>query len=155
VKQLYGSLHDQGLLDARDLASLARYARDGGLQPEPARELRPKNAYNLLRLIHVATGWLRTGRPELEMKGAVRARLLEVKAGRVDLDAVLTEAERLMPDLEAARDATRLPPRPDLARADRLLRRIADEVAHRWLDRAPGPLGRDAPPPPASAELRP
>jgi len=72
VKQLYRSLFDQGLLDANDFAALVRYARGGGKQPEPARELRPKNAYNLLRLIHVATGWLRTGRPELEMRGAVR-----------------------------------------------------------------------------------
>jgi hypothetical protein len=153
VKQLYGSLYDQGLLAARDLASLARYAREGGLQPEPSRELRPKNAYNLLRLIHVATGWLRTGRPELEMKGAVRDRLMEIKVGDFDLDAVLAEAERLMPDLEAARDATRLPPRPDLARADQLLRRIADEVARRWLDLAPGPLGADAPAPPSALEV--
>jgi hypothetical protein len=152
VKQLYGSLYDQGLLEARDIASLARYAREGGLQPEPARELRPKNAYNLLRLIHVATSWLRTGRPELEMKGVVRDRLMEVKAGAVDLDTVLAEAERLMPDLEAARDASRLPARPDMARGDALLRRIADEVARRWLNQAPGPLGADAPQPPSSQE---
>lgn len=155
VKQLYGSLYDQGLLEARDLVSLARYAREGGLQPEPARELRPKNAYNLLRLIYVATGWLRTGQPELEMKGIVRDRLMEVKNGAVDLDSVLAEAERLMPDLEAARDATPLPPRPDLARADQLLRRIADEIARRWLEQAPGPLGADAPPPPSSLEASP
>ena len=155
VKQLYGSLYDQGLLPARDFAALIRYAREGGLQPEPARELRPKNAYNLLRLIHVATVWLRTGRPELEMKGAIRDRLMEIKAGVVNLDAVLTEAERLVPDLEAARDATRLPPRPDLARGDRLLRRIAEEVARRWLEREPGPLGAGAPPPPTPQEAIP
>ena len=155
VKQLYGSLYDQGLLEARDIASLARYAREGGLQPEPARELRPKNAYNLLRLIHVATGWLRTGRPELEMKGVVRDRLMEIKAGAVDLDTVLAEAERLMPDLEAARDASRLPPRPDVARGDALLRRIADEVARRWLNQSSGPLGTDAPQPPSSKEASP
>ena len=86
VKQLYRSLHDQGLIEANDFASLIRYARGGGAQPEPARELRPKNAYKLLRLIHVATGWLRTGAPELEMKGAVRERLLAIKRGEVGLD---------------------------------------------------------------------
>jgi hypothetical protein len=155
VKQLYGSLHDQGLLEASDFTALVRYARQGGLQPEPARELRPKNAYNLLRLIHVATGWLRTGHPELEMKGEVRQRLLDIKGGSVDLEAVLAEAERLMPGLEAARDTTRLPPRPDLGRADRLLRRIADEVARRWLERVPGPFGAQAPPPPVPAEAFP
>jgi hypothetical protein len=153
VKQLYRSLHDQGLIAANDFASLIRYAREGGAQPEPARELRPKNAYNLLRLIHVATGWLRTGAPELEMKGAVRERLLAIKRGEVGLDAVLAEAEGLVPDLEAARDVTRLPRRPDLGRADALLRRIAEEIAGRWLERVPGPFGADAPPPPAVREV--
>lgn len=155
VKQLYRSLHDQGVIEANDLGSLVRFAREGGKQPEPARELRPKNAYNLLRLIHVATAWLRSGAPELEMKGAVRERLLAVKRGEVGLDAVLAEAEALVPALEAARDATRLPRRPDLHRADALLRRIAEEVARRWLHRVPGPLGADAPPPPAVREVGP
>jgi hypothetical protein len=149
VKQLYRSLFDQGLLDANDFPALVRHARGGGKQPEPSRELRPKNAYNLLRLIHVATGWLATGRPELEMTGAVRHRLLEIKRGTVDLDAVLAEAEALVPGLEAARVSTKLPPRPDLARADALLRRIGEEVARRWVAQGPGPLGADAPPPPA------
>ena len=155
VKQLYRSLFDQGLLDANDFPALVRYARGGGRQPEPARELRPKNAYNLLRLIHVATGWLRSGQPELEMKGAVRDRLLEVKRGSVDLDAVLAEAERLVPGLEAARDATKLPPRPDLPRADALLRTVGAEVARRWVERVPGPFGADAPPPPPLQEATP
>jgi hypothetical protein len=152
VKQLYRSLHDQGLLDANDFAALVRFARDGGKQPEPARELRPKNAYNLLRLIHVATGWLRDGRPQLEMTGAVRDRLLEIKRGAVALDSVLREAEGLVPALEAARDATRLPRRPDMARADALLRKIAEEIARRWIQQVPGPFGVDAPAPPAVEE---
>jgi hypothetical protein len=152
VKQLYRSLFDQGLLDANDFPALIRYARGGGKQPEPARELRPKNAYNLLRLIHVATEWLRTGRPDLEMKGAVRDRLLAIKRGNVDLDSVLREAEALVPELEAARDATPLPKRPDLSRADALLRRIGEEIARRWISREPGPWGADAPPPSPAPE---
>jgi hypothetical protein len=153
VKQLYRSLFDQGLLDANDFAALVRYAREGGKQPEPARELRPKNAYNLLRLIHVATGWLRDGRPELEMKGAVRDRLLAIKRGDVDLDAVLAEAERLVPALEAARDATRLRKTPDVSRADALLRRIGEEIARRWVARERGPFGTDSPRPPQVREV--
>lgn len=152
VKQLYRSLFDQGLLDANDFAALVRYARGGGKQPEPARELRPKNGYNLLRLTHVATGWLRTGRPELEMKGAVRDRLLAIKRGDVDLDAVLAEAERLVPALEAARDATPLPRPPDFASADALLRRIGEELARRWVEQVPGPFGAEAPDPPQVRE---
>lgn len=141
MKQLYRSLFDLGLLDACDFPALVRYARGGGKQPEPSRELRPKNAYNLLRLILVATGWLESGRPEFEMMGAARDRLLEIKRGSVDLDEVLAEAERLVPRLEAARDATRLPPRPDLARADALLRRIGEDE-HAPRDRPPEGPGR-------------
>ncbi len=152
LKQLYRSLFDQGLLDANDFGALVRYARGGGNEPEPARELRPKNAYNLLRLIHVATGWLRDGRPELEMGGAVRDRLLTIKRGEVSLDEVLAEAERLVPGLEAARDATPLPKRPDLARADALLHQVGQEVARRWVHRVPGPFGTAAPPPPPPLE---
>jgi len=149
VKQLYRSLFDQGLLKACDFASLVAYARDGGSQPEPARELRPKNAYNLLRLIAVATGWLRTGRAQLRVEGPLRERLLSIKRGQVVLDEVVAEAAQMVPALEAARDATPLPRGPDLARADALCRRLHEEVARRWIERQPGPWGADAPPPPA------
>ncbi|MFT3912932.1 MAG: nucleotidyltransferase domain-containing protein [Anaeromyxobacteraceae bacterium] len=155
VKQLYRSLSDQGLTASNDFAGLVAYARDGGAQPEPARELRPKNAYNLLRLVHVATGWLRTGHPDLEMKGAVRDRLLAVKRGVVSLEEVLAEAEALVPALEAARDATPLPRGPDLVSADRLLRRIGEEVARRWVERVPGSFGVAAPLPPTRPESAP
>jgi hypothetical protein len=55
IKQLNRSLYDQGLFAACDFASLVSCARGGGVQPPPSRELRPKNAYNLLRLIAVST----------------------------------------------------------------------------------------------------
>ncbi len=51
IKQLYRSLWDQGLLERNDYAALGQYAREGGRRPPESRELRPKNAYNLLRLI--------------------------------------------------------------------------------------------------------
>jgi len=148
VKQLYRSLFDQGLLAACDFESLVAYARDGGSQPEPSRELRPKNAYNLLRLIAVATDWLRTGEPHLEMTGATRERLLSIKRGKVTLDEVLREAEAMVPGLEAARDATALPRRPDVKRADALVRRLNEEVARRFVERRPGPWGAAVPEPP-------
>jgi hypothetical protein len=148
VKQLYRSLHDQGLLAANDFASLVRYARSGGQRPPLARELRPKNAYNLLRLIVTATDWLRTGQPDFVMRGARRDRMLEIKQGRVPLEEVLGEAEQLAPALEAARDTSPLPDRPDYARANRLARRIGEELARRWVVHEPGPFGRNAPRPP-------
>jgi hypothetical protein len=55
------------------------------------------------------------------------------------------------PDLERAREASKLPARPDLARADALLRAIGEELARRWITREDGPLGAGAPPPPEVA----
>ena len=76
IKQLYRSLADQGLLEANDFAALKRYAIDGGRRPPEARSLRPKNAYNLLRLMALASGWLKTGAPDVEATGPSRDRLL-------------------------------------------------------------------------------
>ena len=151
VKQLYRSMYDQGLLDARELAALARFARDEEGAFELPRELRPKNAYNLVRLLSTAIGWLRSGAPSFEVGGALRETLLAIKRGAVPLGEVLRMAEALTPELEAARQATRLPRRGDLARADALLRRVREEVARRWLAGAPGRLGVDAPPAPEPA----
>lgn len=149
VKQLYRSLWDQGLLATNDFAALTAYARGGGQRPPSARELRPKNAYNLLRLVALATGWLRDGVPTFEATGALKARLLDIKGGQVPLEDVLRDAEAMAPDLEAAHRESRLPEQPDYARADRLLRKVGDEVARRWVLKTPGPLGRDAPEAPA------
>ncbi len=148
LKQLYRSLWDQGLLESNDFKGLADYARRGGRRPPDARELRPKNAYNLLRLIHLATGWLKTGTPAFTASGSVRDRLLTIKRGEVPLEAVLAEAEALSPDLEAARHASCLPEQPDFIRADALLKRLSEELARRHVTRAAGPWGAGAPSPP-------
>jgi hypothetical protein len=148
VKQLYRSLFDQGLLRSNDLPGLVEFARGQASELELPKELRPKNAYNLLRLLATATTWLRSGSPVFEMHGAQRERLLAIKRGDVRLEDVLREAEALVPELEVARDASTLPKRPDVARADALLRRIGEEVARRTLSGAPGPLGAESPDPP-------
>lgn len=148
VKQLYRSLFDQGLLEAAELRALATFARDAAPSLELPRELRPKNAYNLLRLIATAARWLREGTPTFEVDGNLKDRLLAVKRGEVALGDVVAEAEAMTPELEAARDASRLPSRPDVARADALLRRIGEEIARRWTAKDPGPFGAAAPAPP-------
>ena len=152
VKQLYRSLFDQGLLAARDFVSLVRFAReDAGARFDLPRELRPKNAYNLIRLILTAIRWLKTGEPQLEMVGHDRERLFAIKRGQVPLGGVIAAAEALTPELDAARAASPLPHRPDAARADALLQRIGQEIARRFVERHPGPFGRDAPAPPEVA----
>jgi predicted nucleotidyltransferase len=148
VKQLYRSLADQGLLDANEFAALVRFAQHRAADFDLPRELRPKNAYNLVRLLATATQWLREGVPTFEAVGDLRARLLAIKKGEVSLDAVLAEAESMAPELEHARDESRLPKRPDVVRADALLRRVGEELARRWVAGVPGPLGKDAPSPP-------
>jgi predicted nucleotidyltransferase len=148
IKQLYRSMADQGLLDANEFAALVRFARDKAADFELPRELRPKNAYNLVRLLATATRWLREGAPTFAAEGALRDRLLAIKKGQVSLEEVLAEAEAMAPDLERARDESNLPRRPDVARADALLRRTGEELARRWATGVPGPLGENAPKPP-------
>ena len=148
VKQLCRSMHDQGLIEGTELRALAAFARGPAATFDLPRELRPKNAYNLLRLIATAARWLREGTPTFEVSGALRDRLLAVKRGDVAIQDVLAEAEAMSPDLEAARDASKLPRRPDVARADALLRRINEEIARRWTAKTPGVFGQDAPPAP-------
>lgn len=145
IKQLYRSLHDQGLIATRDYPALVRFAREHAADFDLPRDLRPKNAYNLVRLIGTAIGWLTTGEPELEVKGELRDLLLGIKKGQVSLEETMREAEARAKQLEAARGATRLPAKPDAARADALLCKIGREAARRSLENEPGPFGRDAP----------
>lgn len=144
LKQLYRSLWDQGLLESNDLAGLTAYARAGGRRPPDARSLRPKNAYNLLRLIELARGWLATGKPTFAATGAFREQLLTIKRGELELEEVLKQAEAMSPALEAARDGSALPEQPDFERADALLRRIHQELARRHVMNVPGPWSAPA-----------
>src|SRR5262249_52341391 len=95
IKQLYRSLEDQGLLAPNEFTALVRFARDRSANFELPRELRPKNAYNLVRLLATATRWLREGAPTFAIEGALRERLLSIKKGVVSLDDVLAEAEAM------------------------------------------------------------
>lgn len=148
IKQLYRSLADQGLLDANEFAALVRFARAKSADFDLPRELRPKNAYNLVRLLATATHWLREGAPVFEVGGTLRERLLAIKRGEVALGDVLAEAEAMAPALEGAKEESRLPRRPDVVRADALLRRVGEELARRWVAGGPGPFASGAPIPP-------
>ena len=145
IVQLYHSLHDQGLLPHASFAALVQFSRSGADPLDLPRELRPKNAYNLLRLIATAVTWLRTGAVDLRITEPLRSRLLAIKRGELVLASVLDQADEMAAELEEARRDTRLPARADVARADLLLRRVREEVARRWLERAPGPFGLEAP----------
>jgi hypothetical protein len=152
VKQLYRSLYDQGVLAANSFAALVDFARAGARDVGLPRELRPKNAYNLLRIVSCAVHWLRTGDPLIEPTGELRERLLEIKSGAVPLQTALDWTEHAARELDEARAHSPLPARPDYARADDLLREARELAAERWLHRLPGPWGADAPAPPRPSE---
>ena len=149
VKQLYRSLHDQGLLEGADLV-VARPLRERRV--ERARSAARAPAEERVQPSFASSRRRRDGsaraRPTFEVEGALRERLFAVKRGEVPIAEVLAQAEAMAPELEQARDASSLPRRPDVARADALLRRIGEEIARRHVGREPGPFGKDAPPPP-------
>ncbi len=70
---------------------------------------------------------------------------MAIKRGEVALAEVLAMARERMPELEAARHSAPLPEVADVGRVDRLLRRVRDEAARRFITREPGPFGRNAP----------
>jgi len=145
IKQLYRSMYDQGAIAANDWSSLVAAART---ELELPRDLRPKNAYNLIRLLDSAIRWLGGEPPDVRVSEALRPTLVAIKRGEVPMPDVMALAHELTPRLEAARQTSPLPRHADVARAERVLRAVRDEAARRWLDRAPGPWGEGAPTPP-------
>ncbi len=148
IKQLYSSLYDQGLLTERSFASLVDFANAHEHEFSLPRDLRPKNAYNLLRLLATATQWLRTGVPQFEMHGAFRDELLSVKNQQVPLGIILSRADELAAELEEARHHSVLPSEPDIVRADAALRDIREDAARRWFENEESIFGVDCPTPP-------
>jgi hypothetical protein len=146
LKQLYRSLYDQGLITANDWASLRTAARTHELGLP--RDLRPKNAYNLVRLLDLAVRWLRGEPPDVRASDAIRPLLVAIKAGELAMADVMAHARALTPALEAAREASPLPRYPDVARADRVLRDARLESARRWIAREPNAWGTSAATPP-------
>lgn len=142
IKQLYRSMYDQGLIAANDWASLRAAA---STELELPRDLRPKNAYNLIRLLDLAIRWLAGEPPDVRVSDALRPTLLAIKRGEVAMTDVMALARELTPKLETARERSPLPRHPDVAAADRVLRAARDEAARRWITRAPGPWGAAAP----------
>jgi hypothetical protein len=145
IKQLYRSLYDQGLIPANDWASLRQAAK---AELELPRDLRPKNAYNLIRLLDLAIRWLRGEPPDVRVSDELRPTLLAIKRGEVPMPDVMALARELTPRLEGARQGSPLPRHPDVARADRVLRAVRAEAARRYVLQAPGPWGTEAPAPP-------
>ena len=142
LKQLYRSMYDQGVIASNEWSALRAAARSELALP---RDLRPKNAYNLIRLLDLAIRWLSGEPPDVRAGDAIRPTLLSIKRGELAMTEVMALARELTPRLEAARQASPLPRHADVAGAERVLRAMRDDAARRWLDHAPGPWGADAP----------
>jgi RNA repair pathway DNA polymerase beta family len=142
IKQLYRSMYDQGLIAANDWTSLRAAAKT---ELELPRDLRPKNAYNLIRLLDLAIRWLGGEPPQVRASEAIRPTLLAIKRGELAMAEVMTLARALTPRLEAARQTSRLPGHANIGGAERVLRAVRDEASRRWLAQTPGPWGADAP----------
>lgn len=145
IKQLYRSLYDQGLLAANDWVSLREAAK---VSLELPRDLRPKNAYNLIRLLDLAIRWLRGEPQTVRVSEELRPTLLAIKQGEVPTVDVMALARELTPRLESARQGSPLPRHPDVQRAERVLRAVRIEAARRAVAGEPGPWGADAAAPP-------
>lgn len=141
IKQLYRSLYDQGVIAANDWASLRAVAKT---EMELPRDLRPKNAYNLIRLLDSAIRWLSGEPPTVRVSDSLRPTLLAIKRGEMPMADVMALARALTPKLELARQGSPLPRHPDVARAERVLRATRDAAARRWLAQDPGPWGASA-----------
>lgn len=144
LKQLYASLFDAGVIAEKSFRALVAFAQVSRESSALPRHLRPKNAYNLVRLLITATGWLRAGAPVFEMTGPVRSELLAIKHGEVELRDVLRRAEDLSRQMDDAHRNTALPSSPDVEQAQSLLLRIREEAARRWFGGDQVPFGRSA-----------
>lgn len=148
IKQLYRSLYDQHLIAANEWSALRAAAP--ALLDELAmpRDLRPKNAYNLIRLLDLAIRWLAGEEPSVRVSDQLRPTLLAIKAGALPMAEVMALARELTPRLEAARATSPLPKTADIARAERVLRAARELAARRWIARDASAWGRAAADPP-------
>jgi hypothetical protein len=145
IKQLYRSMYDQGLIAANDWHSLRAAAKT---ELELPRDLRPKNAYNLIRLLDLAIRWLAGEPPTVRVSESIRPTLIAIKRGEVPMPDVMALARELTPKLEAARQTSSLPKHSDVAAADRVLRVAREEAARRWITQTDDAWGKHAAEPP-------
>ena len=88
----------------------------------PGRHARPKNAYNLIRLLHSALHWMERGEPLIRVTGALRDELLAIKRGETPIEETLRRGEELARELEDRHgEGTALPPKPDTRAAEDFL----------------------------------
>jgi hypothetical protein len=130
VRRVARAFYDRGSIPTRRFDDLRSHLAAAHPTLEPYR---PKNAYNLLRLLHSGIRWATIGEPLIRVDDpVVRDRLLAIKGGQVPLDDVIAEARVLAATFDEAIATSRLPEEPDVDAADALLRACRAEAARRW-----------------------
>ncbi len=136
ITDLYQSLYDRGLLPQRGFDILKEFLKNA---PEdeimPARKYRPKNAYNLLRLLYSGINWMTEGEPLIEVKGVIKDELLSVKKGEIPIEETLEKAHELAERFEKVYEKTSLPEEPDYKSADEFLLFCREHGARKYLGR--------------------
>jgi hypothetical protein len=138
-------MYDQGLIAANDWTSLRAAAKT---DLELPRDLRPKNAYNLIRLLDLAIRWLSGEPPSVRVSEIIRPTLIAIKKGEVPMPDVMALARELTPKLETARQASPLPRHPDIAVAERALMSMRAQAARKWQSKSDDGWGECAAEPP-------
>ncbi len=121
IVDLYQSFYDRGLIKRRGFDILKEYLRSGSPEPAPGRKYRPKNAYNLLRLLYSGIKWMREGEPLIEVTGDMKKELLAIKRGEIPIEDTLEKAYEVAAEFERAYEKTDLPEEPDYEKANEFL----------------------------------
>lgn len=122
VSALVRSVFDRGLISGASLDALRAGVAELGVAALLPDEVRPKNAYNLLRLLHSAEHWWRWGQPLIEVSSPLKETLLSIKSGERSLDDTLALARQQAAVVDdVARGDTVLPDNPDVAAADAIV----------------------------------
>lgn len=125
------SLADRGHLPSADFEDLLSAVAEVGADILRPPTHRPKNAYNLLRLLYSCQHWLTEGAPLIRVEGSRRDTLLAIKDQRMAIEDTLRLAKEAAEEVESLAATARLPAAPDYTRADALLRRCRRAAARR------------------------
>lgn len=141
LKAVLRSLFDRGHVEQGGLPAVAEAVAEGRIEELRPAPHRPKNAYNLLRLLHSCLHWLQHGAPMIEVKADLREVLLGIKQQRTPIEQTLALAKAAASEIEAAQNQAQLPETPDYEAAHAFVldcRRASARVSVA-VDAAPAP----------------
>ena len=131
LQAIYRSLFDRGLLESTNFEALQDAVHNYGVNQIKPSTYRPKNAYNLLRLLHSCVHWLKDGKPIIAVHEPLRSRLMSIKNQEVAIETIIEEAKQIADTLESIAESSVLPQQPNYAAADEFLKLCRREQARR------------------------